>query len=66
MKLTAKDLKALGIIEEILPEGEPLTDRNLEAIMPLLEEKIEKFLQKYGAMTEEDLVNQRYKRFRKM
>ncbi len=66
MKLTSQDLKELGIIEEVIPEGEPLTDSNLDSVLPFLEKRIDLFLGKYGAMTEEELVNQRYKRFRKM
>lgn len=66
MKLTSQDLKELGIIEEVIPEGEPLTDSNLASVLPFLEKKIDLFLRKYEAMTEEELVDQRYKRFRKM
>ena len=70
MKLTSEDLKKLGIIEEVIPEvipgKETLTEGNLAFTLSILEEKIAIFLEKYGPMTGEALVDQRYKRFRKM
>jgi acetyl-CoA carboxylase carboxyl transferase subunit beta len=66
MKLTAKDLKELGIIEHIIPEKEPLTRENLKETAFGLQEGIRDFLNRYTALTKEKLLEQRYERFRHM
>ena len=50
MKLTAADLKELGIIEKVIEEKEPLTRENMKKTMKLLEK----------------LLNKRYERFKKL
>ena len=64
MKMTAQDLKKLGIIEEIIQEKEPLTRENIIQIQDDMDEKIQCFLEKYGEMREHELVQHRYERFR--
>lgn len=64
MKMTARDLKELGIIEEIIREKEPLTRENIMQIQDDMDEKIRKFLEKYDEMQEQELVQHRYERFR--
>ena len=66
MKLTAADLKKLGIIEQVIPEKEPLTRENMMAVMELLKEKIGDFLETYQDFNLEKLLNRRYNRYRKM
>ena len=66
MKLTAKDLKELGIVEKVLIEKEPLTRENLDDIIPNLEKEILKFLNQYSAYDKEKLLEKRYQRFRQM
>ena len=66
MRLTAQDLKELGIIEEILPEPEYFTIESLHEVTGYMEVRIEKFLSHYGQMTQEELVSHRYERFRKL
>ena len=41
MKLTAADLKALGIIEQVIPENQPLTRENMADTMEELKNRIE-------------------------
>ena len=64
MKLTARDLKRLGIIEKILPEPEKLTSDTMDEVVNKLDYFIEEFLKEYSSLSQEELVNKRYKRFR--
>ena len=66
MKLTAADLKKLGIIERVIPEKEPASQDNLEGICRCLSMYLEEFLDQYESMTDEELTERRYRRFRKM
>lgn len=66
MRLTASDLKKLGIVEQVIREETPLTRENLEEIIPRLDQGIETFLKKYGALSGEELLEHRYQRFRSM
>lgn len=64
MKMTAQDLKALGIIEQIIREEEPLTRENMMQLKDNMDKKINCFLKKYKALSKQELVQHRYKRFR--
>ena len=66
MKLTAADLKELGIIEQMIPEKEPLTRENMADTMELLKSRISIFLEDYSTLDLEKLLNKRYNRFRNM
>ena len=66
MKLTAVDLKKLGIIERVIGEKEPLTRENMNQTMELLKTEIQVFLQEYGSLDVEKLLNKRYDRFKKL
>lgn len=66
MKLTALDLKELGIIENIIPEPEEYTEENMNVVCETLEPAIADFLEKYSAMEPEELIQKRYQRFRGM
>lgn len=66
MKLTAQDLKRLGIIEKIIDEPEHLTRENFPIVCDALEQNIEGFLEKYTNCNTEELTEHRYQRFRKM
>lgn len=65
MKLTAADLYQNGIIEQIIPEPENLTPESLWQVTERLNDRICDFLQKYTTLSEEELLEQRYARFRK-
>jgi len=64
MKVTAADLRRLGIIEDIIPEREPANQENIEEISMIMKEKILFFLQNYMTKKEDDIVAGRYYRFR--
>ena len=66
MKLTAADLKELGIIEQVIPENQPLTRENMADTMEELKNRIEEFLETYQLLDPEKLLNKRYKRFRNL
>ena len=66
MKLTAVDLKELGIIEQVIPENQPLTRENMADTMEELKNRIEEFLETYQLLDPEKLLNKRYKRFRNL
>ena len=66
MKLTAGDLKRLGIIEQVISEPEGFDAENMEAVCEELEGRISSFLADYTAYSSEELTARRYDRFRKM
>ena len=66
MKLTAADLKELGIVEQVIREEEPFTRENKAAVLDRLGMGIRAFLSQYQAMESCELVRRRYERFRKM
>lgn len=66
MKLTAAELKEAGIIEKIVPERTPANKDNMEELAETLRTGILSFLSKYGRKTPEELLDERYARFRKM
>ena len=65
MKITAEDLKELGVIEQVIEEPEPVSIDNILDISEQMKEMIFGFIEKYDKMTPEELVEQRYQRFRK-
>jgi len=65
MRLTSRDLLELGVIEKIIPEKEPATFENIRDIARELEPELLDFIGRYGAMSRDELANQRYERFRK-
>ena len=66
MRLTAAELKVAGIVEQVFREPEHFTGENLYQVTAPLEKAIEKFLEKYGTMSGQELAEQRYHRFRQM
>lgn len=66
MKITAKDLFNMGLIEKVIPETEPASHDNLNVLCGHLTEGIKEFLKEYGEMSGEEIAGQRYERFRRM
>ena len=66
MKLTAKDLLNLGIIEKIIKEPDDLTIENMDDIISTLREDIGGFLKVYMSLSKEQIIDYRYERFRKI
>ena len=65
MKLTATDLYQKGIIEEMIPEPEEFHTKSLWQVTGILDGKIEEFIKEYDKLSENELLNRRYERFRK-
>ena len=66
MKITAKDLLELGIVEQVIPEDIPACRDNLEELSKDMKSRMMEFLEKAEGMSGEELAAQRYERFRKM
>ena len=66
MRLTAADLKELKVIEEIICEPEVYREDTMVPVLCELEEKMERFLEQYGSLSEKQLTDRRYDRFRRM
>lgn len=66
MKITAEDLKELGIIELIIPEREPAMLENIAEIAAYMKKNISRFLEDQNQLQIEEIAEQRYRRFRNM
>ena len=66
MKLTAGDLKRLGIIEQVIAEPDEFSDATMGTVCEELDGRIAAFLQEYTGYSEEELTKNRYDRFRRM
>lgn len=66
MKITAEDLKGLGVIERVIKEPEPASIDNIIELSEEIREMISDFLKRYKKKTPEEIVEERYQRFRKM
>jgi acetyl-CoA carboxylase carboxyl transferase subunit alpha len=66
MKITAKDLKELGIVDEIVPEPEGGAHNDHEATARFLDEVLDRQLVALTNQPIRDLLDARYEKFRKM
>jgi len=66
MKITATDLKELGIVDEIVKEPEGGAHTDLEAAARFLDEVLDRQLTELAMEPAKDLVETRYKKFRQM
>ena len=66
MKLTAADLKKLGVIEAVIAEPEVYTEETMQSVVFVLQKKITEFLDTHCNFSPEALAVQRYERFREM
>ena len=66
MKVTAADLKELGLIERIIPEEEPANTDTLYRIAGYMDRSMIGFFKEYLKLSGEELAEHRYERFRRM
>lgn len=66
MKLTARELKEMEIVEEVIEEPQQFTVETLPKICADLEKRIDCFLWKYKDISKEEIAEERYQRFRKL
>lgn len=65
MKLTARDLYEMKVIDRIIPEFGGATPETAEQIAGSMKQGILEFLRKYAGMRGADIAKARYERFRK-
>lgn len=66
MKVTAAELKELGIIEKVIPENIPACNENLLELSRIMRKMIRNFLYENLDKAPETLVEERYQRFRQL
>ncbi len=66
MKITAKDLKELGIVDEIVEEPEGGAHTDFEAAARFLDEVLDRQLVALTNQPVQELLDARYEKFRKM
>ena len=66
MKLTAKDLKKLNIIDKIIKEPDDGAQNDMEQVCGDLKQYFNKIIKKLEKQTTEELIEDRYQKFRKM
>ena len=66
MKITAKELKKQGVIDEIVKEPEDGAQEDFENICEDLKNILSKNIKKLSKISKEDLITQRYEKYRKI
>lgn len=66
MKITAVDLKQLGIIDEVIPEVRGGAHKNIQQQAEEIKKVLKKSLQELLTLTEDELIENRYQKFRKI
>jgi len=66
LRLTAKDLLELGLIDEVIPEPLGGAHRDPEGTAATLKGVLVKYLERLGKFSKEQLLEDRYEKFRKM
>lgn len=64
MKMTAKDLLELHVVDQVIPEPVPACAEEMGRITAVLDQKIGGFLSEMSGLSGEELAQQRYERFR--
>ena len=66
MKLTAKDLYELKVIDKVIKEPKIDLEESFIEVSKSLKKEIKSIIKKLKTMTEDELVQDRYKKFRNM
>jgi len=66
LKLTAKDLLGLGIVDEIIPEPIGAAHNNPEGMAKILKETIVRYIDELQAIPIDKLLENRYKKYREI
>lgn len=64
MKLTAKDLYELKVIDKIIKEPVEMEEEDFEKVSQSIKKEIQKEISKMRKMTKEEIIEQRYEKFR--
>lgn len=65
MKITAKELLSLGIIDRVIKEDIPLTVDSMDGVIADLTSNIDDFFEKNASKSDKEIAEDRYNRFRK-
>lgn len=65
MKITASNLKKMQVVEEVIKENDPAGIENIEDLSDEMRRKIMAFIKRYDGISKEEIVAERYERFRK-
>jgi acetyl-CoA carboxylase carboxyl transferase subunit alpha len=66
LKLTAEDLLKLGIVDEMIPEPAGGAHRDPETVAETLRETLVKHIKDLSALPADELLDKRYKKYRKI
>ncbi len=66
MRVTAQDLKALGLVDEIIPEPKAGADKDHKAMAQILGEYLAQALSTVRSLSQDELLEKRYDKFRRM
>lgn len=66
MKITAEDLCDLGAVDAVIPEREELSQETLQGPASEISERLEAFLRRTADMSKEEIVEERFERFRRL
>lgn len=64
MKITAAELKELGIIEKVISEEEPASLKTMPDLLPILDKEMTGFFERWNHLDGHELAERRYERFR--
>ena len=64
MKMTSEHLKALGIVDRVFEEKEPVHVNTGKAIAEVMKQAMSEFFKHYDGVSPEDIARERYERFR--
>ena len=65
MKITAKELKELGVVDRVIKENIPLTIDTIDDVVDELSSNMDDFFEKNAVKSGEEIAKDRYNRFRK-
>lgn len=66
MKLTAKDLYEMKVIDTIIPEPVEMKERDFEQVIKIIKQEIETDIAKMQEKTKAEIVEERYQKFRNL
>jgi acetyl-CoA carboxylase carboxyl transferase subunit beta len=65
MGMCASQLYEKGVIDRVISEKEPVTENSLEAVCGEISVYMAEFFERYGQMTEQEIVENRFERYRR-
>ena len=66
MKITSKELKKLGVIDNIVKEPEGGEQEDFETVCQNLKDIVKKYIKELSNKTQDELIEQRYEKYRKI